>query len=495
MEIMNLFSGTEFVLTKWVFQRSLAFIYFIGFLIHFNQGLALMGDKGILPAKLFLRDANFFNYPSIFFLNSSDFSQKIICILGLFLSILGMVGITDSYGYFISMLSWFFLWALYLSFVNIGQIWYSFGWESLLLETGFLSIFLGPTGFAPPILVIYLLRWVCFRNFFGAGLIKWRGDKCWRDLTCMYYYYETQPIPNPLSIYFHRMPKWIHHQAVYFTFFVELIVPFGLFLPLGEVAVICSLVMIFFQSMILVSGNLSWLNYISIILCLPGLNDKFFSLIPLIPSIEALSPPHWHLILSFLLFAFVAIKSIYPIKNMLSSNQSMNRCYDPFHLVNTYGAFGSITKERNELVILGTEDPDPFSAKWLEYEFKGKPTNPNRCPPLMSPYHWRLDWLIWFAAFSDYFNSPWILNFLAKLLSGQKDILALLKTDPFDGRRPKWVRVDYYRFKFQDPGKPGYWKREYLGEWLPPLSFENPQFLKILKENEWLKEKNPREEE
>jgi hypothetical protein len=187
----------------------------------------------------------------------------------------------------------------------------------------------------------------------------------------------------------------------------------------------------------------------------------------------------------YLLGLFVLWRSVGPVLNLISSHQAMNRSFDQLHLVNTYGAFGSITKERNELEVLGTMDDDPDTAHWQVYEFKGKPTDVNRLPSVMSPYEWKIDWQMWFAAFGDYHYSPWILNFIAKLLKAQPDVLSLLATDPFDGKKPKWVKVDYYQYHFQDQGKKGQWKREYLSEWLPPLDLENPNFRAILQQNEW----------
>src|SRR5207237_4337562 len=122
-------------------------------------------------------------------------------------------------------------WVLYLSIVNVGQRWYGFGWESLLLEAGFIAIFLGNNETAPPLLAIFLARWLLFRVEFGAGLIKLRGDSCWRDLSCLDYHHETQPMPNPLSRYFHHLPKLLHRGEALGNHVAQLVVPFLLFTP------------------------------------------------------------------------------------------------------------------------------------------------------------------------------------------------------------------------------------------------------------------------
>jgi len=481
----NLFQYSSFDITKVVFQKSLALLYAVAYLILINQGPGLFGDKGILPANLFIERIDFWRSPSLFHLGFNDPLLLIFSSLGFIVSILAVIGITEKYGSLLSSFSWFFLWAVYLSFINIGQTFYGYGWETMLTEVGFLAIFLGPKNVKAPTIIIWLIRWVSFRNMLGAGLIKIRGDSCWHDLSCMYVYYETQPVPNPLSIYFHRLPNFIHQSSVLFTHFVELVVPFGLMAPWRRVAIISGSITIFFHFIIISSGNLAWLNYLSLIICIPCFDDQFFNKFCKfkIPKVRPI--PMGQKIGVFLLTVLVVWRSYYPIMNMISSGQSMNRGYDPFHLVNTYGAFGSITKIRNELVVLGTMDKNPKTAKWKTYHFRGKPTDPNRMPTIMSPYHWHLDWQMWFAAFGDYRYSPWMLNFVAKLLQSEPNVLGLIKSDPFNGKRPKWIKVDFYRYQFQDYGKKGWWKRTYKGQWLPPLNLENKGFLKILKSKGW----------
>ncbi|MBT7610930.1 MAG: lipase maturation factor family protein [Bacteriovoracaceae bacterium] len=485
IKVLDLFTSQDFYYSKMLFQRSLAFIYLMGFLIMFNQGKALLGKNGILPARIFISKVKFSQSPSIFYFFESDQFMTMISVLGAIISVLAIFGITEKYGHAVSMISWFILWITYLSFVNIGQVWFGYGWESMLLEAGFLAIFLGPANVAAPVIVIWLIRWVCFRNMLGAGLIKLRGDEGWRNLTCMTYYYETQPVPNQLSILFHRLPVFLHKGSVLFTFFVEIVAAIGLMLPWWFVGALAGGITILFHIIIILSGNLSWLNYISIVLCIPCFSDVFFIRFFNLPAIATAPLAIGHQWLVYVLGIFVSFKSWGPIQNLFSSRQSMNRSFDRLHLVNTYGAFGSITKVRNELVVLGTMDENPENAKWEVYEFKGKPTDVNRMPSLMSPYHWKIDWQMWFAAFGDYQQSPWVLNLVAKLLYADPDALSLLASEPFNRKKPKWVKIDYYKYNFQDPGKSGYWKRKYLGEWLPPLNLEHESFRNIIKSNDW----------
>ncbi len=451
----------DYWLTRLCIQKALAFVYCIAFLIVINQFKPLLGRRGLMPAQRFLQGRSFWQVPSLFWLHCSDLFLTVMGWLGLFLSVLALLGIGDHF------VLWFLLWALYLSFVNIGQTFYGFGWEILLLETGFLAIFLGPADQAPSIIVIWLFRWLLFRVMLGAGLIKIRGDRCWRDLTALFTYYETQPLPGPLSRAFHRLPLAAHKATAFFTHFVELVVPFTLFWP-PELALFGGLVSLFFQVMLIVSGNLSWLNYITIVLCLSCFNDSFLShfisLSP--PLLHEMSVAHQAVIL--LLFFAIVYLSIKPTQNLLSSRQIMNTSFNPLHLVNTYGAFGSITRKRNEIILEGSLD----GSTWLAYEFRGKPGNVNRRPPQVSPYHFKLDWQMWFAAMSNYLYHPWTVTLCEKMLQGDRAVLSLLKTNPFPDAPPKFVRAQLYEYHFSDGVDGTWWRRELKSSYLPPLSLD-----------------------
>ena len=504
---------TSYWLTRFWFQRSLGTIYLLGFLIAANQFRALCGSDGILPARLFLKRVTFWDAPSLFWLNSSDTAFLVAACVGVALAVLALSGLSDAFGYIVSAVVWFSLWLLYLSFVNIGQTFYGFGWETLLLETGFLAIFLGPTKAAPPVIVIWLLRWILFRLMFGAGMIKIRGDECWRDLTCMNYHWETQPMPNPLSWYLHLLPEWANKGAVLFNHFVELVVPFFFFGPrmFRQGAGILTIV---FQGILILSGNLSWLNYITIVVAISCFDDSFLPGIPaflqgvlgkvgIATDISGTSGVFLWVsggmpsLLIYSLVAVIFILSIQPAMNLFSSSQMMNSSFDPLHLVNTYGAFGSITRVRNEVIIEGTDDEMiTIHTKWKEYGFKGKPGDVDRMPPVISPYHLRLDWQMWFAAMSPYWQHPWILNFMAKLLEGNSQVLSLLRVNPFPDHPPRYVRALLYEYHFADrgsfnqagnqSGKRQWWERKRVAPYLAPLSLNDPEFRDVLKSQEWL---------
>src|SRR6266571_8756982 len=268
--------ATEFWLTRLCFQRALAGTYLVAFLIAANQFIPLLGERGLQPVRLFIRYVPFRRAPSFFYINCSDrfITATIWC--GIALSIFAITSVSELFGLAISMLTWALLWLIYLSLVNVGQTFYGFGWETMLLETGFLAIFLGSSDTRPPAVVMWLIVWVLFRTMFGAGMIKLRADPCWRDLTCLYYHYETQPLPNPLSWYLHQSPRWMHKLGVLFNHVVELPVPWFYFAP----APFCwwaGGLTVLFQITLILSGNLSWLNYITIVLCIPCFDDRLLA--------------------------------------------------------------------------------------------------------------------------------------------------------------------------------------------------------------------------
>jgi hypothetical protein len=254
---------------------------------------------------------------------------------------------------------WLALWALYLSVVNVGQTFYGFGWETLLLEAGFLAVFLGPAATAPPTLVLWLYRWLLFRVEFGAGLIKLRGDRCWRDLSCLDYHHETQPLPGPLSWFFHHLPRRLHRAEVLANHAAQLVVPFGLLAP-QPVATVAGMVVIVTQAWLLASGNFSWLNLITIVLAAAAIDgDLLAAVLPLDPPATLAPPAGWQQAAVAALVLLVAALSVRPAGNLLGRRQLMNASFDPLRLVNTYGAFGAITRVRREVVLEGTDDPDP----------------------------------------------------------------------------------------------------------------------------------------
>ncbi len=457
-------------------QRGLAAIYLVAFVVAARQFRGLMGERGLLPVPRFVARVPFRRAPSLFQWRYSDRLFAAVCWTGAALALVSLVGVTERLPLPACMAVWAVLWALYLSIVNVGQTWYGFGWESLLLEAGFLAIFLGDADTPPSVLVLWLLRWLLFRLEFGAGLIKMRGDPCWRNLTCLYYHHETQPMPGPLSWWFHHLPRPLHRAEVAANHVTQLVLPFGLFFP-QPISSACAAVMIVTQLWLVLSGNFSWLNWVAIVLAASVLDDRFLQ--PVLPlatgGAEATSPAY--VVVVVLLTLLVVVLSLRPVRNLLSGSQVMNASFDQLHLVNTYGAFGSVTRHRFEVVLEGTADATG-EGLWREYEFKGKPGDPARRPRQFAPYHLRLDWMMWFVPLSPRYAQGWLGRLLAKLLEGDEQVLKLLRHNPFPEAPPTRVRASMYRYRFTTPQERretgDWWHRSYLRELVPPTTRHDP---------------------
>jgi hypothetical protein len=475
----------DVVLTRLLVERGMAAIYVVAFIAVLHQFKPLLGEKGLLPVPAHLKNIRFRSAPSLFCWRYSDRLLDLVAWSGLLISLCTLVGITDAGPVGISVAAWLVLWALYLSIVNVGQKFFAFGWESMLLEAGFFTAFLGPSRMQPSILPILILRWMLFRTEMGAGLIKLRHDQCWRDLTCLFYHYETQPLPNPLSWHFHRIPKVLQRASALGSHFVQLVAPVGLFAP-QPIASVAGGLIIFHQLWLIISGNYSWLNWLTVILGVSALDDRVLgSAMPIhVPSLAARSLAFE--VVLYLVAACTVLLSIQPVLNLLSKNQVMNYSYNPFHLVNTYGAFGNVGRERYEIVMEGTSEPVvDFHTEWKEYGFKAKPGDLKRMPPQIAPYHLRLDWLIWFLPFTVAVSedgirvwgySLWFLRFVKRLLLSDRAILRLMGQNPFPDRPPAFVRAMFYRYRYTNPQQKrqtgAWWTREFLGVYLQPVSLE-----------------------
>ncbi len=486
-------------LTAFVCLRLLALVYLVAFASLVHQGPALLAPDGLLPADLHLARlvaaaggdaAAVMRFPSIFWWSPpSDAALAAVGWIGVALSATALVGGSNA-------VTWALLWALHLSVLQIGQRWYWFGWESLLSEVGFLAIFLDapldPRPFPrspPPRIVVWLLRWVAFRLMLGAGLIKLRGDPCWTDLSCLFYHFETQPNPHPLSPYFHFLPEPVLVAGVVFTHFVEVVAPFLLlFGRLGRR--VAGLSFVALQGVLIASGNLAYLNWLSLVPSVACLDDDLLARVLPARLVTAARRARAHArppgparraVLVGLL-AVVSFLSIRPAGNLLSRHQRMNASFDRFHLVNTYGAFGSVSRTRPELVVLGSMADDPTDeAAYRPYTFPCKPTRLDRRPCLVTPYHLRLDWLMWFAAMAPPDRHPWLVHLVQKLLEGDPKVRSLLADDPFDGAAPRWIRIDRYVYRFAPPGSGQVWARTYDGPYLGPVGRDDPRLSAFLR--------------
>jgi hypothetical protein len=491
-------------LTRFVILRLLGVIYAVAFLVVINQIIPLIGANGLLPVGVYLKEvsqalgsggAGFVRLPSLFWLCHSDTALLTTAWIGFVLSLVVVAGYANA-----PLLT--ILWFLYMSFVHVGQDWYGYGWEIQLIETGFLAIFLCPLlnmrpfpRRAPPMPVIVLFRWLTFRIMIGSGLIKIRGDATWRNGTALYHFFETQPIPGPLSRWFNFLPRIMLKIGAWFNFLAELVAPWFIFWPrIGRH--IAGSVIILFQLIIILGGNLSFLNWLTILPALACFDDSFWArLLPrrLVRKAEAAadraetSTPM--LTTAWAVAVIIALLSIQPVLNLLSPGQIMNTSFDPLDLVNTYGAFGSVGQERLNVVFEGTmNDTTGNKANWKPYIYKGLPVLLNQAPPQIAPYQLHFDWQMWFAAMSTPDEYPWTINLVWKLLHNDPDAIGLFAGNPFPSKPPRFIRAVLYRYTFAKPGNPQglYWSREQIGDWIPATSANNPRLVKFLESAGWV---------
>lgn len=469
---MDGFAAVDFELARQVLQRGIAALYLVAFISTVRQFRPLLGERGLMPAPELLawvkgsRTRAQLLKPTVFrWVGYSDRRLAALCWGGIVVSVALVIGVPQLGPPWVPMLCFLALWFGYMSITSIGQTFYGFGWEMLLVEAGFVAAFLGSNTQPPPTLVIVLCWWLVFRLEFGAGMIKLRGGREWRDLTAMDWHHETQPMPGPLSRQAHLMPRWFHRVEVVGSHVVQLVVPFFVFAPIlslwvpGPVPLIVGAcaggLIIATQLWLVVTGNYAWLNWATIVLASSAIAVPGFGA-PWPGGAEIATEPPWivngmslpWLVVTSAAFLLVVALSWPSLRNLFfSRRQLMNASFNRWQLANAYGAFGTVTKTRDEIVVEGTLDDDPEHGAWVEYEFPGKPGHPKRVPGQFAPYHLRLDWLMWFLALGTPVDE-WFVPFLHRLLEADRATLRLLRRDPFDGARPTYVRAVTYRYRF-----------------------------------------------
>src|SRR6266699_4410545 len=362
--------------------------------------------------------------------------------------------------------------ALYLSFVYAGQVFTNFQWDQLLLEAGFLAIFLT----AGSRIVVWLYRWLVFRFLFLAGAMKLlSGDPTWRGLTALDYHFWTQPLPTPLAWYAAQLPHWVLVGATAATLAIELGFVFLIWLPRRPRAV-AAWVVLLFQLLILLTGNYNFFNLLTMLLCVFLFDDA--ALRRLLPArlaswIEVRAPRPGRVATAVaaglaLIVVPVGLNRIWqPLTGMeLPLASTFTEAISPLLIVNTYGLVVTTTTTRPEIIIEGSDD----GQIWREYVFRYKPGPVMRRPTWNIPHQPRLDWQLWFAAYRSVAENAWFERLVQQLLEGSPAVLALLVGNPFPDRPPKYVRALLYDYRFADPRTGQWWMRRLEGLYLPPVS-------------------------
>jgi lipase maturation factor 1 len=450
-----------------------------------------MGHDGIVPMTSWLEQLRnrfgteaFRLFPTLFWLNSGDWFLQVLCAIGAGLSLLVIFEVVPA-------VCLTLLWLIYLSISVAGQLFMEFQWDDLLLETGFLSIFLAPLRWLPsrrfesPISpwAHFLLRWLLFRLLFMSGVVKLTsGDESWWNLSALRYHYETQPLPTPLAWWAHQLPTWFQSSSIIVMFAIELVAPFLLFCP-RRLRLIGVGSVLTLQALIALTGNYCFFNLLTVALCLLSVDDSAWPLVGRSQqrgvNVQGARWPSWILMpLTVTVLGFsgpLLWESFFPGSDWPSFLRSCYRYIEPFRSLNSYGLFRVMTKTRPEIIVEGSED----GVTWRAYDFKYKVGKVEEAPPIVAPHQPRLDWQMWFAALDDVHQEPWFINFLVRLLQGSQPVLGLLRSNPFPGAPPRYVRARLFEYHFTglaEKGKTGsWWKREEKGLYCPVLSLRGEE--------------------
>ena len=469
----------------WLFLRVLGIVYLIAFWSLGDQIRGLSGHDGILPADRYMAGARaltglsrFWLLPTLTWASASDLSLQALCIGGGALASLLAAGILPS-------IVLPLLWLTYLSLSIVGREFLSYQWDALLLEAGFLAIFLAPLTRVdrlrnladPPRMAVRLMLWLLFRLTVGSGIVKLTsGDPTWHNLTALAFHFETQPIPTPIAWYAHRLPLWFLKGSTLAVFVTEIGLPFLIVAP-RRLRALAFVPLVALQAFIALTGNYTFFNLLTAALCLFLLDDAALGSWGGIQRGRVTGRMRRGLLVAVAVttvpvsaVAFTTALGIEPPGAALVD--PLANLMAPFRSVNAYGLFAVMTTSRPEIVLEGSED----GSTWVEYEFRYKAGDVHRRPPWVAPHQPRLDWQMWFAALSRFDNERWFQNFCVRLLEADQEVLRLLERDPFDGRKPRYIRGVLYRYRFSSAEarrRDGvWWTRERLGEYSPVLSLD-----------------------
>jgi lipase maturation factor 1 len=489
-------------LTRWLFLRGLGIIYLIAFVSLWVQIIGLIGGAGILPATDLMvqarqaLDANgvgldrFRVLPTLGWFADSDTALRLQCALGTGLAIALILG-------FAPLVALGGLWILYLSLATVGQDFLGFQWDNLLLEVGLLSMFFAPCQLLPrpnrekppPRPAVWMIRLLLFKLMFLSGVVKLAsGDPLWRSLSALTRHYETQPLPNVIAWHAHHLPLWAHKTSCALMFAVELAAPFLLFAP-RRLRLFSALSIGLLQVSILLSGNYTFFNWLTLLLCIAACDD--FTLGRVLPrklgdlynrsgpSVPSGSIWRWRNAPILLIFALVIgiylvqiVSSFGRLPSAASPLVAVYRWLSPLRSINSYGLFAVMTPDRPEIIVEGSRD----GRDWKPYAFHHKPGALDRAPTFVAPHQPRLDWQMWFAALGNARQNPWFVSFCIRLLQDSPEVVGLLGENPFPGSPPKYIRARLYQYHFTNPEERrrtgNWWKRELQGEYLPPISLE-----------------------
>jgi predicted DCC family thiol-disulfide oxidoreductase YuxK len=486
---------TYFWARRW-FLRVLGVIYLIAFVSLWVQVDGLVGSNGMSPVNQFLSairgqvgPSAYGLLPTLCWFNSSDAFLHFLCGSGVLCSLLLIFEIAPA-------LLLVALFVLYLSLTIAGQDFFSFQWDVLLLETGFLSIFFAPWRLWPrssPLaraqvsrVGLFLLKLLLFKLMLMSGVVKLTsGDDSWWNLTALDYHYWSQPLPTVFGWWADKSPEWLKHFSVAFCLVVEIVVPFFIWAPRRPRLIAAGLV-IFLQLAIAITGNYCFFNLLTIALCLLLIDDSVVATDRRALGDKSVSAPGGRalperlcvyfgmfvIIVTLPINAWLIFSAFKPLSRPPRVLAKLYERLEAFRVVNGYGLFRVMTKDRGEIVLEGSSD----GIDWLPYEFNWKPGDVKRAPGWCAPHQPRLDWQMWFAALGTPRENQWLVALIYRLLQGSHEMNGLLASNPFPDKPPLYIRAKFYRYRFTTIDEfrhtGAWWKREELREYLPTLSLE-----------------------
>jgi lipase maturation factor 1 len=519
-------------LSRWIFLRALGVIYFSAFFSLVFQIRGLIGPEGILPAGEYLKSVaeqvgstRYWYAPSVLWFSSGTHMVMGLCWIGLAASAIlvfniwprGMLGIC---------------FVCFLSFVSAAGEFSGYQSDGMLLEAGFLSLFLAPSGFRPGLAetrppvraAVYLLLWEWFRIYFESGVAKIAGsDPEWRNFTAMDEYYQNGPLPTWIGWYVQHLPHWFHAATAFFTLALELVLIWGAFLP-RLVRIALFFVVTPWQIGIILTANYTFLNYLVLILAFLLLDDDFLirffpakwkkplldrgsapaieSNLPTFDQLSILTPSSsqsrekpttssetprdgWQKIRSALAPVRVAVTAVLLVWIFYATTAQMVwmitpaplpttpvALLEPFRIANRYGLFAVMTRGRYEIEFQGSND----GQTWIAYPFRHKPQELDKAPRIYAPYQPRLDWNLWFASLGEWRDNPLVLRTQRRLLSNDPDVLALFAANPFPQGPPRQVRAVLWQYWFTSMAEKRehglWWRRQLLGLYAPAIQLE-----------------------
>jgi hypothetical protein len=483
----------DYSIASWLFLKALALIYLIAFASLARQIVGLAGPDGIVPARELLQKQKqatsswwrrFVRWPTLCWWRSDAWFLRGLCLIGVVLASLLLIGVMP-----IALLA--ALWVVYLSLLWACPLFLSYQWDALLLEMGFLAIFLapwtlwqgGPAEAAAPSAVAWaLMVWLLFRLVFSSGWVKWHAaSDTWRRLAAMDYHYWTQPLPTPLAWYAHQLPRPWHRFETSAVLVIETLVPFFLFLPEPgpKMAAVCFIML---MVLIQLTGNYGFFNLQTIALTLLVLDNQTWVMglqpLGLLDATDVSATaggwPEWSVAAPAGVLVGLSVMQLvntcWPSVVWPKWAQRFRQALAPFNLVGRYGLFAHMTTQRREIVVEGSQDGE----HWHAYGFRYKPGEVTQRPKWAAPHQPRLDWQMWFAALSHYQANPWFIRFLQRLMTGEDAVTDLLQHNPFPDQPPRYVRAVLYDYRFSDretsqtTGQ--WWQAERLGMYCPPIS-------------------------